>query len=85
MEALQNNVNYVILDSALKIRKKRKRNMKERKCCRCGAVITACNGFVMASDFLEVLASKREWSEIREHCGRCVIILSKDVLRKGLQ
>lgn len=42
-----------------------------RACCKCGAPITACMGFVKVGDMLDAWDGKR--TELpRELCGRCV-------------
>jgi hypothetical protein len=45
-----------------------------RTCIRCGDVITACMGFVLARDMLAAEAGKT--TEVREHCGKCTLWLS---------
>ena len=42
-----------------------------RKCLRCSAPITACNGFVLARDWLAAFEGRIPWTAVREHCGRC--------------
>ena len=46
-----------------------------RRCARCGAEITLCMGFVLARDFLACDNGLIPVEAVREHCGRCVMIL----------
>ena len=54
-----------------------KENKSARKCHRCGASIFACMGFVNAGDFLKAIEGVILFSEVRELCGKCVLILQK--------
>lgn len=49
---------------------------KMRACIRCGATITACMGFVLARDMLAAWADRIQFTEVREHCGKCALWLS---------
>jgi len=43
---------------------------------KCGVEITACNGFVLARDWLSAMDGLIPWTSVREHCGKCVTELS---------
>jgi len=47
---------------------------KDRKCQKCGVNILECMGFVNAGDFLKAVEGEIAFSEIRELCGKCVLI-----------
>jgi hypothetical protein len=38
---------------------------------RCAAPLTACNGFVLARDWLAAAEGRIPWTKVREHCGVC--------------
>lgn len=46
---------------------------RPRNCTRCGEATYECMGSVKAGDILEVEAGIREWSAVREICGRCAM------------
>ncbi|GMU74136.1 MAG: hypothetical protein AMXMBFR44_3350 [Candidatus Campbellbacteria bacterium] len=47
-----------------------------RRCHKCKVCIEACFGFVKSGDFLEALEGTRAWEDVRELCGRCVLVVS---------
>lgn len=52
-----------------------------RHCIRCSAEITACMGFQLARDTLAAWDGLIPWSQVREHCGRCALVVDEDYLR----
>lgn len=44
----------------------------QRNCCDCGRVIMACNGFVVAGDFVKAAEGKMNFKNVRERCAWCV-------------
>ena len=47
----------------------------KRKCNRCGAEISDCNGFVKIGDFLEIIVGTRKKEDgVRELCGKCALL-----------
>lgn len=46
-----------------------------RNCLRCGREITACFGGVLVRDQLAAEDGKIAYSQVREHCGHCVLEL----------
>lgn len=53
-----------------------------RHCWRCNDPITACNGFVLARDYLAML--KGEQIIPRELCGRCGVRMEIEVEAEGI-
>ena len=59
-------------------------NKAERHCIDCGIKIIECMGFVIFLDFLEALEGKRKWNDVRERCGKCVLLWEQKNLKKEI-
>ena len=55
--------------------------MRERACVLCSAPIFECMGFVLGRDFLAAAEGQKDWTDVREICGRCGI-LDEEALKK---
>lgn len=52
-----------------------------RHCIRCGSTITECMGFVLARDWLSAVDGLIAWTQVREHCGKCALVVDDAYLR----
>jgi len=46
--------------------------MAPRACFECGEGIQACNGFVVAGDFILAVQGLLPFGKVRERCAKCV-------------
>ena len=56
-----------------------------RYCCNCKTEVAECMGFVNAGDFIKAVDNKIPWFEVRELCGKCVLIKNTDLKPKREQ